>query len=208
MKAIRVQAFGPPEVMKIETIADPQPGPGQVLVAIRAAGVNPVDAYIRSGMYRPDLPLPYTPGIDGAGVVEAAGAEVTKFRTGQRVYLTWAISGSYAQKTLCDATHVYPLPEETSFAEGAALGVPYGTAYRALFQRAHAVPGETVLVHGASGSVGLAALQFARAAGMRVIGTAGSDRGLELARQEGAHFVADRPDQLPQILRAGLAARA
>ena len=189
MKTIRVHEFGPPEVMKIETIADPQPGPGQILVAVRAAGVNPVDAYIRAGMYRPDLPLPYTPGIDGAGVIEATGPGVKKFRTGQRVYLTWAVSGSYAHKVLCEEAHVYPLPEKSSFAEGAALGVPYGTAYRALFQRAHAAPAETVLVHGASGGVGLAALQFARAAGMRVIGTAGSEKGMELAHQHGAHYV-------------------
>jgi NADPH:quinone reductase len=189
MNTVRVHEFGPPEVMRIEEIAGVQPGPGQVLVGIRAAGVNPVDAYIRAGMYRPDLPLPYTPGIDGAGIVEAVGSDVNAWRPGQRVYLTWAISGSYAEKAICQEAHVYPLPERISFAQGAAVGVPYGTAYRALFQRAVATPGETVLVHGASGGVGLAAVQIARAAGMRVIGTAGSEQGMDLVRLQSAHQV-------------------
>jgi len=202
MKAVRVYQFGPPEEMKIEDVADVQPGPGQVLVRIRSAGVNPVDAYIRAGMYRPDLPLPYTPGIDGAGTIEAVGSGVKALRPGQRVYLTWAISGSYAEKVVCREAHVYPLPERTSFAQGAALGVPYGTAYRALFQRAVAAPGETVLVHGASGGVGLAAIQIARAAGMRVIGTAGSEQGMELVRQQSAHQVVNHknPHYLDKIM--------
>jgi NADPH:quinone reductase len=189
MKAIRVQAFGPPEVMKLETVPEPRPGPGQVLVRVRAAGVNPVDAYIHTGKYRPDLPLPYTPGIDGAGIVENVGEGVTTVRPGERVYLTWATSGSYAEKVVCAAANVYPLPEKVSFAQGAALGVPYGTAYRALFQRAHAAPGETVLIHGASGGVGLAAVQIAHAAGLRVVGTAGSAEGMALVGQQGAHLV-------------------
>jgi NADPH:quinone reductase len=189
MKAIRVHALGPPEVMKLESIAEHDPGPGQVRVKIHAAGVNPVDAYIRTGQYRPDLPLPYTPGIDGAGTVQAVGEGVKKVRVGQRVYLTWAATGSYAETTLCAEAHVFPLPEKMTFSQGAALGVPYGTAFRALFQRAHAAPGETVLVHGASGGVGLAAVQIARAAGLHVIGTAGSKEGMELVRRQGAHEV-------------------
>ena len=186
MQAIRVRQFGPPEVMLLENVPEPQPGPGQVLVRVQAAGVNPVDAYLHTGLYRPDLPLPYTPGIDGAGTIEALGADVHALLPGQRVYLTWSVTGTYAEKTLCAAAHVFPLPEQISFAQGAALGVPYGTAYRALFQRAHAMPGETVLVYGASGGVGLAAVQLARAAGLRVIGTAGSEVGLALVRREGA----------------------
>jgi NADPH:quinone reductase len=189
MKAIRIHEFGPPEVMKLEEVPELQPGPGQLRVRIRAAGVNPVDAYLRAGGYRPDLVRPYTPGIDGAGLVDAVGAGVTKFQPGQRVYLTWAASGSYAEAALCAEAHAWPLPDSITFAQGAALGVPYGTAARALFQRAHAVPGETVLVHGASGGVGLAAVQIARAAGLRVLGTAGSEAGLELVRREGAHHV-------------------
>lgn len=187
MKAICVHAFGPPEVMRWETIPDPVAGEGQVLVRLLAAGVNPVDTYVRSGVYRPDLPLPYTPGADGAGCIEAIGAGVTRFQAGQRVYLTAPRTGAYAEKAVADEAHVFALPEAISFSEGAALGVPYGTAYRALADRARAQPGETVLVHGASGGVGLAAVQFARAAGLTVIGTAGSRRGMDLVLEQGAH---------------------
>lgn len=187
MKAIRLHAFGEPEAMVLETAPDPVPAAGQVLVRIRAAGVNPVDTYLRAGVYRPDLPLPWTPGLDGAGIVESVGPEVTRFKPGQRVYMTAAATGTYAELALGAEAKVFDLPDSASFAQGAALGVPYGTSYRALFQKAQAVPGETVLVHGASGGVGLAALQWARAAGLRVIGTAGSPEGLKLVHGEGAH---------------------
>jgi NADPH2:quinone reductase len=189
MKAIRVGKFGPPEVMVLEEVADLEPGPGQVVVTVKAAGVNPVDTYIRSGLYRPDLGLPYTPGIDAAGVVAAVGPDVKHRRVGQRVYVAWSVSGTYAEQVLCTEFQTHPLPEGVSFGQGAAIGVPYGAAYRALFQRAHAQPGETVLVHGASGGVGLGAVQLARAAGLRVIGTAGSDQGMAQAQAQGAHHV-------------------
>jgi NADPH2:quinone reductase len=175
--------------MQLEETADPQPGSGEVVVRISAAGVNPVDTYIRSGMYRPDLPLPYTPGIDGAGVISAVGDGVRHRRVGDRVYVAWSISGTYAEQALCSEFQTHTLPAGVSFSQGAAIGVPYGAAYRALFQRARAVAGETVLVHGASGGVGIAAVQLARAAGLWVIGTAGSEQGMELARAQGAHHV-------------------
>src|SRR5690349_9867638 len=159
MKAIRVKEFGPPEVMKLEDVPDPSPGAGQVVVKVEAAGVNPVDTYIRSGQYRPDLKLPYTPGQDGAGVITAIGADVNHRKVGQRVYVARSISGTYAEQVLCKEFQTHPLPEGISFGQGAAIGVPYGAAFRALFQRAHAVGGETVLVHGASGGVGIAAVQ-------------------------------------------------
>lgn len=202
MKAIRLHEFGGPEAMALETVPDPVPAAGQVLVRIRAAGVNPVDTYLRAGLYRPDLPLPWTPGLDGAGTVEAVGQEVTRFKPGQRVYMTAAASGTYAELALGAEAKVFPLPDSISFAQGAALGVPYGTAYRALFQKAQALPGESVLVHGASGGVGLAALQWARAAGLRVIGTAGSPEGLDLIRREGAHHVLNhrQPDYQKALL--------
>ncbi len=189
MKAIRVHAFGPPEVMRLEEVPDPQPGPGEVVVRLSAAGVNPVDTYIRSGLYQPDLPLPYTPGIDGAGVITAIGEGVHHRRVGQRVYVAWCISGTYAEQVLCREFQTHPLPEAISFGQGAAIGVPYGAAYRALFQRARAIPGETVLVHGASGGVGIAAVQLARAAGLTVIGTAGSKEGMALVLAQGARHV-------------------
>jgi NADPH2:quinone reductase len=187
--------------MVLEEVADPEPGPGQVLVTVKAAGVNPVDTYIRSGLYRPDLELPYTPGTDAAGVIAAVGPDVKHRRVGQRVYVAWSVSGAYAEQVLCSEFQTHPLPDGVSFGQGAAIGVPYGAAFRALFQRARAKPGETVLVHGASGGVGLGAVQLARAAGLRVIGTAGSERGRELVQAQGAHYVLDhrQPGHLDQL---------
>jgi len=195
MKAIRVGKFGPPEVMAPEEVADLVPGPGQVVVTVEAAGVNPVDTYIRSGLYQHAASPPYTPGIDAAGVVAAVGPDVKHRRVGDRVYVAWSVSGTYAEQVLCTEFQTHPLPEGITFGQGAAIGVPYGAAYRALFQRAHAQAGETVLVHGASGGVGLGAVQLARAAGLRVIGTAGSDRGRALVQAQGAHHVLDHHEQ-------------
>lgn len=191
MRAIRVHAFGPPEVMKIEDIPEPPVGAGEVLVRVRAVGVNPVDTYIRAGLYPGSPDLPYTPGFDAAGEVEKVGSGVTRFRPGDRVYTAWTVSGAYAEKALCTESQLHPLPEAASFGQGAAINVPYGAAWQALFGRARAIPGETVLVHGATGGVGIAALQLAKAAGLHVIGTAGSDRGRELALAEGAQHVLD-----------------
>ena len=189
MKAIRVHEFGGPEVMKLEDVPDLQPGPGQVVVRIHAAGVNPVEAYVRSGSYPQKPTLPYTPGTDAGGMVMAIGSGVKGLKASDRVYTSGPNSGTYAEQVLCNEAQVHRLPDNVSFEQGAAMGVPYGTAYRGLFQRAEAKPAETVLVHGASGGVGSAAVQMARAAGMTVIGTAGSERGLELAKKEGAHHV-------------------
>jgi len=194
MKAIRVREFGPPEVMRVEDVPVPVPGPGQVLVRVRAVGVNPVETYIRAGAYTRAASLPYTPGHDAAGVVEAAGEGASAWKTGDRVYTTGTLTGAYAEFALCEPSRVHPLPEEVSFAQGAALGVPYTTAWRALFQRARVVPGETVLVHGASGGVGIAAVQIARAAGLIVVGTGGTPEGLALATREGAHHVFNHHD--------------
>ena len=189
MKAIRVHQFGGPEVLKLEEVPDPQSGPGQVVVRVHAAGVNPVEAYIRTGTYAAKPNLPYTPGSDAGGVVVAVGPGVKRVKTGDRVYTTASITGTYAEMALCDEAKVQRLPEHVSFEQGAAMGVAYGTAYRGLFQRADAKPAETVLVHGASGGVGTAAVQLARAAGMVVIGTAGSEDGMKLVQEQGAHHV-------------------
>ncbi|MBI3460034.1 NADPH:quinone reductase [Candidatus Acetothermia bacterium] len=202
MKAIRVREFGGPEVMRLEEIADPQVGPGQVLVKVKAVGVNPVDTYIRSGTYSIKPNVPYTPGSDAAGVIESVGAGVTRVKAGDRVYIAGTITGSYAEKTLCNESQVHPLPPQIYFAQGAAINTPYATAYRALFQRAKAVAGETVFVHGASGGVGIAAVQLARAGGLRVIGTAGTEKGRALVMEQGAHHVLDHrvPDYLKQLM--------
>jgi NADPH2:quinone reductase len=189
MKAIIVRQYGDPEVMKIEEVPQPNPGPGQVLVRIRAAGVNPADTYGRAGLTKP--PVPYTPGSDGAGVVESVGQDVKSVKPGDRVYTARTLSGTYAEYALALEPQVQHLSEKISFSQGAGIFVPYATAFRALAQVARARAGETVLVHGASGGVGVAALQTARAAGLTVLGTAGSDRGRDLARREGAHHVLD-----------------
>ncbi|MBE0598193.1 MAG: NADPH:quinone reductase, partial [Desulfuromonadales bacterium] len=177
------------------------PGAGEVVVRVRAVGVNPVDTYIRAGTYPLQQPFPYTPGLDAAGVVEAIGQGVKHRRVGERVYVAGSLSGTYAEQALCEESQVQPLPEEISFAQGAALGVPYGTAWYALFLRARALPGEFLLVHGASGGVGIAAVQMARSAGLRVIGTAGTPEGRELVENQGAHHVLDhsRPDYLDRL---------
>ncbi len=191
MKAIRVHEFGAPQVMKYENIENYRPENDQVLVKIIAAGVNPVDAYMRSGSYARSPKLSYTPGIDGAGIVEEIGPDVSLFKPQQRVYLSGSMTGTYAEAALCSQYQVHPLPPNISFQQGAAIGVPYGTAYRALFQRAHAISGETVLIHGATGGVGIAAVQIALAAGFTVIATGGTQRGRDLLKDQCVHLVLD-----------------
>ena len=201
MKAIRVHEFGGPEVLRVEDVPELRPGAGQVLVRVRAVGVNPVDTYIRSGTHAVRPALPYTPGLDAAGEVEAVGEGVERLSVGQRVYVAGSLSGTYAELALCQESQCHPLSEHVSFAQGAGVNTPYATAYRALFQRARAVPGETVLVHGASGGVGTAAVQLARAAGLRVVGTGGTEEGRRLVLEQGAHHVLDHraPDYLGQL---------
>ncbi|HTX53450.1 MAG TPA: NADPH:quinone reductase, partial [Candidatus Baltobacteraceae bacterium] len=178
MKAIRIHQPGEPEVLKYEDAPDPKPGPGQVLLRIKAAGVNPVDTYVRSGKYAQMPAMPFIPGGDAAGVIEAIGPNVSSVSVGDRVYLggqgSRTFTGCYAELLACDADLVHPLPVSLTFSQGASVGVVYATAARALHQKARALPGETILVHGASGGVGIAAVQLARAHGMRIIGTAGS----------------------------------
>lgn len=202
MKAIRVSKFGDPDVMNWEELPKLDPGPGQVVIRVKAAGVNPVDTYVRSGTYVFKPSLPYTPGYDAAGVVERVGEGVTRLKVGDRVYSSGTVSGAYAEQALCDESQVQLLPQRVSFSQGAAIGIPYTTAYRALFQRGKATPGETVLIHGASGGVGIAAVQLARAAGLQIIATAGTQKGQQLAAEQGAHHVLDhhQADHLEQAL--------
>lgn len=204
MKAIQVHQFGGPEVLALHEIPTPKPGRGEVLVRVRAAGVNPYDTYMRNGTYPVKPPLPYTPGSDAAGAVESIGDGVTKVKAGDRVYTATTITGAYAEYALALESQLYPLPEKITFAQGAGLWVPYGTAFTALHHHAHARAGETLLVHGASGGVGIAAVQMARALGLRVIGTAGTPRGLELVKKEGAHHAFDhtKAGYAEEILKA------
>jgi NADPH2:quinone reductase len=180
--------------MQLEDVPDLHPGHKQLLVRVKAAGVNPTDTYTRAGISRKPS-LPYTPGIDAAGIVEAVGESATGVRIGARVYLSGTVTGAYAEQAVCEQYQVHPLPEKISFAQGAAINIPYATAYRALFQLAKAKAGENVLVHGATGGVGIAAIQMARAAGMKVIGTGGTERGRNLVTEQGAHYVLDHSAQ-------------
>lgn len=207
MKAIVVREFGEPSVMRVEDVPAPEAGPGQVLVRVGAVGVNPVDTYIRKGVYARKPSLPYTPGADAAGTVKAVGDGVTACAPGQRVYITGTVAGPFgacAELALCERAQVHPLPDAVTFEQGAAIGVPYGTAYRALFHRAQARPGETVLVHGGSGGVGTAAIQLASAAGLVVLATAGTERGLAHLTAQGSAFAFNHraPGYADQILAA------
>lgn len=190
MRAIRVFEFGGPEVLKLQSdVAVPVPKEHQVLIKVHACGVNPVETYIRSGTYARKPTLPYTPGTDVAGVIESVGDGVSAFKKGDRVFCSGTVSGGYAEFAVAGDHTVYTLPETLDFRQGAALGIPYFTACRALFHSARVQAGESVLVHGASGGVGLATCQIARAHGLKVLGTAGSEEGKKLVLQNGAHEV-------------------
>ena len=204
MKAIVVHEFGGPEILKLEDVPTPKPAAGQVLVRVHAVGVNPYDTYMRAGTYAVKPPLPYTPGSDGAGVIEAVGPGVTKVKPGDRVYVAKTVTGAYAEYALALENQVHPLPENVTFSQGAGVWVPYATAYHALYHVAQAHASETVLMHGASGGVGIAGTQIARALGLTVFGTASSQKGLDLAKREGAHQVFDhsKAGYLDEIMKA------
>jgi NADPH:quinone reductase len=204
MKAIRVHEFGGPEVLKLDEIPTPKPAAGQVLVRVHASGVNPYDTYMRAGTYAIKPPLPYTPGSDAAGTVESVGDAVKSVKPGERVYTAKTVSGAYAEYALALEEQVHPLPQKISFAQGAGVWVPYGTAYHALYHSAQAHAGETVLIHGASGGVGTAGIHLARAMGLTIFGTAGTQKGLDLVLREGAHQAFDhtKSGYLDDIMKA------
>jgi NADPH:quinone reductase len=202
MKAIRVTEHGGPEVLKLQEVPKPTVGPSEVLIQVKAIGVNPVDTYIRSGNY-PNATIPYTPGRDCAGIVDQVGDGVQDHKKGDRVYTSGTMTGAYAEFTSAEAKTVHALPAKSSFAQGAALGIPYATAYRALFHKAQARSCEWLLVHGASGGVGTAAVQLARARGLRVIGTTSSSAGEKLVHENGAHHVLNHnsPNYTDELMR-------
>lgn len=194
-RVIEVARFGGPEVLSGAQRPLGALEAGQVRVDIEAAGVNPADAYLIGGGYEFLHPhLPFVPGFDAAGVVTALGPAVDGLAVGDRVWvctMPLRTTGTYADSIDCDQRAVHPLPDHLSFEQGAALGIPYITAHRALIQRGAAARAEIVLVHGASGGVGTAAVQLARSIGMRVIATASTVEGRTLLRQLGADFTLD-----------------
>ena len=199
LRAIRVHAVGGPEVLHLEEVPDPRPGAGEVLVRLRAAGVNPVETYIRAGAFGRQPQLPYTPGSDGAGDVLAVGAGVQGISAGQRVYVAGA--PTYAEMVAAPAEAVWPLPEHVSYEQGAAIGVPYRTAYLAVHFVGQARPGDRVLVRGGSGGVGVAAIQIAAAHGCHVVATAGTEEGRALVLAQGADAAAghDEVERLREL---------
>jgi NADPH2:quinone reductase len=202
MKAILAHQFGGPEVLKLEDVEKPSAGPGQVLVQVKAAGINPVDSYILTGTYARKPQLPYTPGMDGAGIVSAVGPNVKNFKIGDRVYVEDAATGTFAEFCLVNQDHAHLLPASLSFSQGAALGVPYATAHFALLTRAKVQKGEILLIHGGSGGVGVASIQLAKVFGLKIIATAGTDIGLQLVKDLGADYTLNHkePNYLAKLM--------
>ncbi|MGN7476317.1 NADPH:quinone reductase [Solibacillus silvestris] len=195
MKAIRINQFGTSENLVVEQTEIHMPAENEVRINLYAAGVNPSDVYTSTGTYAIKPDLPYTPGLDGAGIVEQVGEQVTNIKAGDRVFIaslpSGKSSGTIAEKVICESRFVHSLPDHISFEQGAALGIPALTAYRALVSKANVKPGQTVLIHGASGAVGLQAVQIAKALGAKVIGTASKEAGKQLVKEAGADVVLD-----------------
>ncbi|WP_318247672.1 NADPH:quinone reductase [Solibacillus merdavium] len=195
LKAIRINQFGTTENLVVEQTEIQAPSKNEVRINLYAAGVNPSDVYTSTGTYAIKPELPYTPGLDGAGIVEEVGDLVTNVKVGDRVFIASLpngdTTGTIAEKIVCESRFVHSIPEHISFEEGAALGIPALTAYRAIVGRANVKAGQTVFIHGASGAVGLQAVQIAKALGAKVIGTASRESGKQLVKEAGADIVLD-----------------
>ncbi|HET6328874.1 MAG TPA: NADPH:quinone oxidoreductase family protein [Planctomycetaceae bacterium] len=188
MKAVVCRAFGPPESLRLEDVPDPQPGDEQILIDVHAAGLNFPDVLQIAGKYQFQPPFPFTPGAEVAGVVAAVGSKVTGFRPGDRVMGMPGIGGM-AERALVTTDSINPMPVGMDFATASGFELAYGTSYHALKQRGQLRAGETLLVLGASGGVGLAAVEIGKAFGARVIAAAGSDEKLEIAKSHGADLL-------------------
>ncbi|MBV9123013.1 MAG: quinone oxidoreductase [Planctomycetes bacterium] len=200
MKAIRVQQYGGPEVLRLEESEAPAPGPGQALVRLRAAGVNFIDIYQRRGGY--PVPLPYTPGLEGAGTVEAVGQGVTDVHPGDRVAYTGS-PGSYAEANVVPADRLLPLPANLSFEQGAAFPLQGMTAHYLIHEYRLPRAGDTVLIHAAAGGMGLLLVQWAHHLGARVLGTVSTEEKARVARESGVDEVIlySRQDFAEEVLR-------
>ncbi len=185
MKALVCHEFGPVEQLKIDELETPTPGPGDVLVRVHAAGVNFPDSLIVEGKYQFKPPFPFAPGGECAGVVESVGEKVTSVKPGDRV-MAMTGNGAFAEFAVAPERSVYAIPDVMPYDEAACFGMTYGTTFHALVQRGAIQPGESLLVTGAGGGVGTAAVELGRALGARVIAAASSDEKLEMAKQLGA----------------------
>ncbi|NLC35006.1 MAG: NADPH:quinone oxidoreductase family protein [Alcaligenaceae bacterium] len=190
MKALLCKQLGGPELLSLEDVAPLQPGPGQIVISVKAAGVNFPDTLIIQGKYQMKPDLPFSPGGEVAGTVARVGEGVTQFEVGQRVVAPIGYGG-FAEEAIADASRACPLPEGMSFEEASAFVLTYGTSYYALKNRAELKKGETLLILGAAGGVGLAAIQIAKAMGAVVIAAASSEEKRQLCLREGADHVVD-----------------
>jgi NADPH2:quinone reductase len=188
MRAVQIAQFGNPDVLDVVDIPTPEPGNNQVRIKVMAAGVNPVDTYVRSGAYG-DRPMPVSLGFDAAGEIDAVGPGVDAAVIGTRVYTCTALPGAYAEFAIVDIDRTYPLPDTISFDQGAAIGIPYATAYAALHQHTSTNATSTVFVHGGSGGVGIPTIELAKIAGARVAASCGTDAGEEILRAHGADII-------------------
>lgn len=207
MLAAIITEFGGPDVLTVAEVDTPRPGPGEVLVRVHASSTNPIDALIRQGAVRPDLPMPAVLGSDVAGVVEEVGPGVTEFAHGDEVFYTTQLAdggSAYAQYNVASAAIIAPKPSGLSFTEAASIPLAGGTAWEAIVRRLSVRPGQTVLVHGGSGGVGSFAIQFAVAAGATVFSTAGPDNQ-EVVRSLGATPIDYSSDDFVEVVLAGTA---
>lgn len=185
MKALVCEKYGPPESLVIRDLPDPVPGAGEVLVDIKAAGINFPDVLLIAGTYQVKVPPPFVPGNEAAGIVESVGEGVTRVKPGDKVIIT-PQSGGFAEKCVASEKFCLPLPDGLGFEQGAGFTITYATSYHALRQSTELKPGETILVLGAAGGVGITAVEIARALGARVIAAASSEEKLQFAREAGA----------------------
>ena len=202
MKALRCHAFGPINTLRVDELPSPSPAAGQVLVDVHAASINFPDALMVQGLYQVKPPLPFTPGAELAGVVSALGEGVTRLKVGDRVVCSTG-TGAFAEQAVVDAAKAIPLPEGMDYAAGASFVLVYGTSLHALQTIGKLQPGETLLVLGAAGGVGIAAIEIAKAMGARVIAAASSDDKRALAKQAGADETVDytQPDWRREVER-------
>jgi NADPH2:quinone reductase len=185
MRAVLCKEYGPPENLVLEEVDDPEPGPGEVLIDVLAAAVNFPDVLMIEGKYQSQPPFPFSPGGEIAGTVAALGDGVTEWRAGDAVFGGISVGG-FAEKVVAPANRLRAVPEGMSFAQASGISTTYGTFYHALKQRAHIRAGETLLVLGAAGGVGIAAVELGKAMGARVIAAASTDEKLAVAKAAGA----------------------
>jgi len=196
MRAVVCKAYGSPEALVVEDVESPTPGRGQVVVTVKACGVNFPDTLIIRGRYQFKPPLPFSPGSEVAGIVKTVGEGVETVKPGDRV-IAFGAFGGFVEEMLTDAGAVIPMPAAMDFETAASVVMTYGTDMHALKDRAHLQPGETLLVLGAAGGIGLAAVEIGNAMGAKVIAAASSDEKLEICRQHGADAVINyRTDDL------------